>query len=431
MRSFVLALLTAATAVAVVPAGAAAQQPPLDLPVVSIDAPERIVDEPKTPATIGVYDRDRRQHYAGPGGIELRGQSSQNLPKKSYSIELRTPSGANENVSLLGMPADDDWVLTANYEDLSLLRSVIVYSTTRWLGRYAARTQFVEVILNGRYDGVYVLAESLKLHESRVAVDDSRITGGYLLEMTSKGRAEGEQFFTTPVQDQAVVYDDPNREDLSYGRAAWIRRYVSRFERSLYSDQFMDRRHGYRRYLDMSAAVDYVLLNELFRNTDTFTYSTYMHKGVGEKLVLGPVWDFDQGIGRYYPEPAFNSREGWQYTIRFRQQIPGAGSPWAGRLYTDPAFRARMYRHWRQLRRQGLEQHIMEAIDSGTRQLEGGPAERNLERWPPSDIPEDERVPDPRTGVAPANLAQAVDYLKWWLQGRIAWMDQSLGQFKP
>jgi CotH kinase protein len=283
--------------------------------------------------------------------------------------------------------------------------------------------------LNDSYHGVYVLGEQLKLHESRVAVDDSRISGGYLLEMTSQGRAQAERFFTTPVQQQAVVYDDPNK--LSFGRAAWIRRYVSRFERTLYSNQFMDRRLGYRRYLDMGAAVDYLLFNELFRNTDTFTYSTYMHKSVGGKLVLGPVWDFDQAIGRYYPEPAFNSREGWQYTIRFRQAVPGQGSPWAGRLYADPAFRARMVRHWIELRRQGLERHIMEAIDAGTLQLAGGPRERNHSRWPPSEIPENERVVDPRTGVAPADQAQAVDYLKWWLQGRIAWIDQNVNTLQP
>ena len=340
MRRFLVAVLTGVIAVVALPAAAAAQQPPLDLPVVSIDAPEAIVDEPKRTATMSVYDRDRRAHYAGQIGIERRGQSSQSLPKKSYSIETRTESGENRNVSLLGMPADDDWVLIANYEDLSLLRSFVVYSTTNWLGRYAARTALVEVVLNGRYNGVYLLAEQLKLHDSRVAVDDSRISGGYLLEMTSKGRAEGEGYFTTPVQRQAVVYDDPKRDDLSYGRAAWIRRYVRRFERRLYGEEFMDRKRGYRPYLDVGAAVDYLLLNELFRNTDTFLFSTYMHKGVGGKLVLGPVWDFDQAAGRYYPEPAFNSREGWQYTIRFRQQVPGQGQPWAGRLYADPAFRS-------------------------------------------------------------------------------------------
>jgi len=430
-RRLGFALLTAATAVGALPAAAAAQSGRLDLPVVAIDAPEGIVDEPKRTGTMRVFDRRYREVDSGRIGIEVRGQSSQNHPKKSYSIETRSRSGENRNVSLLGMPKDDDWVLIGNYEDLSLLRNFIVYSTARWLGRYAPRTRLVEVGVNGSYEGVYLLAEQLKVHESRVAVDDSDISGGYLLEMTSKSRTEGEQFFTTPVEEQPVIYADPNRDDLSHRRAAWIRRYVNRFERRLYGKRFRHRRRGYRRQLNVGAAVDYLLLNELFRNTDTFTYSTYMHKSVGEKLVLGPLWDFDQAIGRYYPEPDFNRREGWQYTTRFRQEKPGRGSPWAGRLYADPAFRRRMARRWRSLRRQRLKSHIMRTIDRGTRQLEGGPRERNASRWPPSKIPDDKRVADPRTGAPPADHAQAVDYLKWWLRGRISWIDGNIDSLRP
>ena len=139
-----------------------------------------------------VYDTARREDYNGLIGIELRGfTSQQSAPKKPYSIETRKESGDNRNVSLLGMPADDDWVLIASYEDESLLRNFVAYSTARWLGRYAARTRLVEVVLNGSYEGVYLLAEDLKVHEDRVAVDDSDISGGYLLEMISTRRTAG------------------------------------------------------------------------------------------------------------------------------------------------------------------------------------------------------------------------------------------------
>jgi len=159
MRSLALALLTA-TAVAALPAGAAAQGGPLaaaaqngqlDLPVVGIDAPEGIVDDPKRRATMRVFDRDGSEEYNGRIGIELRGfTSQQDDPKKSYAVETRKESGENRNVSLLGMPADDDWVLIAGYRDESLLRNFVAYSAARWLGRYAARAHLVEIAVNGR-----------------------------------------------------------------------------------------------------------------------------------------------------------------------------------------------------------------------------------------------------------------------------------------
>jgi CotH protein len=415
------ALSTAVIAVTGLSAGAAAQSQRLDLPVVLIDSPEEIVDNPKRAATMRVFDRDRQEHYNGPIGIELRGFSSQRFfPKKSYSVEVRNASGEGRDVPLLGMPADHDWALIANYIDESLLRNFVVYSTARWAGRYAARTRLVEVMVNDDYEGVYLLVEDLKLDKHRVAVDDSDVSGGYLLEMVGMQRIndtpQSEEFFATPVQDQGVVYEDPDRDDLSSARATWIRRYVNRFERRLYGKRFRSRRRGYQRYLEVDAAVDYVLLNEVFRNADTFRWSTYMHKSVGEQLVLGPLWDFDHAVGN----DTDNATTGWQY----------AASPWAGRLYADPAFRQRLTTRWSDLRKDGLRRHIMRTIDRGAGQLARGPQERNFSRWPIFGT--DQAKPDdPRTGEPPANHAEAVDYLKWWLRQRIDWIDGHVNSLRP
>ena len=411
MRSLGLALLTA-TAIAALPAGAAAQSGAPKVPIVAIDAPQGIVDEPKRDGTMRVYDSERREHYNGPIGIELRGFTSQEAPKKSYAVETRTDSGDNRNVSLLGMPADDDWVLIASYTDESHLRNFLAYSTARWLGRYAARSRLVEVFLNGEYEGIYLLAEDLKLHEDRVDVDDSDISGGYLVEMTSMGRTAGERFFTTPVTNQPFFYKDPKPQEISDERAAWISDYIGQFERTLYGDQFTDPQLGYQTGLDVSAAVDYLLLNELFRNADTFRNSAYMYKSTGGKLVLGPLWDFDHAIGNDGPED--NLTTGWEYIA----------SPWAERFYADPYFRSRMALHWNAMQRQGLTSHLMQTIDAGSALLAEA-AERDEERWP---VFSTNRAfpPDPRTGQRPANYAQAVDYLKWWLTQRIQWMDANL-----
>ena len=300
------------------------------------------------------------------------------------------------------------------------MRNFVAYSAARWLGRYAPRTRLVEVIVNDSYEGVYLLAEKLKIHERRVAVDDSDLAGGYLLKMVSTDRAPGEAFFTTPVARQPVVYKDPSRHQISYGRAFWIRDYVSRFERRLYGRRFKHPRRGYRRYLDVDAAVDFVLLNELFRNVDTFRYSTYMCKGVGEKLVLGPLWDFDHALGNYESkrtpdsEGESNLVTGWQY----------GASAWVGRLYADPAFRTQMAERWRELRDEGLIRHLTRTIDRRAGELAGA-AQRNFSRWPVFGT--DAAYPnDPRTGAPPANYAQAVDYLKWWLVERARWIDRSI-----
>jgi hypothetical protein len=138
-----------------------------------------------------------------------------------------------------------------------------------------------------------------------------------------------------------------------------------------------------------------------------------MYKGVGEKLVLGPLWDFDHAIGND-GTPVDNATAGWEY----------AESAWTERFYADPRFRSKMARHWQAMRDQGIERHLMETIDSGAAQLAGA-ADRNFSRWRIFGTPR-AKPDDPRTGAPPANHAQAVDYLKWWLRERIKWMDGSI-----
>ena len=85
------------------------------------------------------------------------GSSSQSFPKKSYGFETRTNSGnVDLDVSLFGMSREHDWVLSANYTDKSFCRNVLTYQLSREMGHYAARTKYVDVVLNGTHMGIYV-----------------------------------------------------------------------------------------------------------------------------------------------------------------------------------------------------------------------------------------------------------------------------------
>src|SRR5918997_5003026 len=209
MRSLVAATLTLLALAA--PAAEAAE-----LPVLRIDGPAAIPNEPKVRAQLAMPG------YNGRIGIERRGQSSQMFPKKSYAVELA------RDAELLGMPEDDDWVLYAPYNDKTLMRNVVAYETARAIGRYAARTRFVELRLNGRYHGVHVLMERLELGEDRVA-------GEALLELTFPFQARSKDpSFRTPVKRRPIVWEDPERGDLSAREARRLASKVRAAERALY-----------------------------------------------------------------------------------------------------------------------------------------------------------------------------------------------------
>jgi hypothetical protein len=357
-----------------------------ELPLLRIGSAQAIPNEPKVRAHL------RMPGYSGRIGIETRGQSSQAFPKRSYAVELE------RDASLLGMPADDDWVLYAGYNDKTLMRNVVAYATARSIGGYAARTRFVELRLNGRYRGVYVLMERLELGAERVA-------GEALYEFTFPFQARSKDpSFRTPVLRRPIVWEDPERSDLTARRARALARPVKALERALYGPG------SWRRWLDAASAVDFVLLNELFKNEDGFHASTYMALGADGRLRLGPIWDFDISIGNSDYGPS-RRLAGWMLSRR----------DWAERLYRDRSFRGAMARRWRELRAGGLRGRILATVESSRLELRGA-AGRNFRRWQVLD----RRIwPNP---VARGSFRAEVRFLRSWLVRRITWLDSRLGK---
>jgi archaellum component FlaF (FlaF/FlaG flagellin family) len=172
-----------------------------NLPIITINTNgQEIPDDPKITADMGIIFNgegvrnnmtDPLNHYNGKIGIEIRGQSSQMFPMKSYSVELRTATGSSQDKSLFGMPKEADWVLYAPYTDKTLMRNFLAYTLSNELGRWAAHCRFVEVVINGDYKGIYVFMERIKRGSGRVNItkmattdiSDDGVTGGYIFSL--------------------------------------------------------------------------------------------------------------------------------------------------------------------------------------------------------------------------------------------------------
>jgi hypothetical protein len=417
LAALAVAALSAALATAPTASGAVALS--TRLPIVVIDADGPIVDEPKVGARMRVIHdgrgrvnrpTDRPRAYDGRIGIEVRGQSSQRFPKKQFGLETVRADGDNRNVSLLGLPEENDWILYAAYNDGSLMRNVVAYRAARRLGRYASRTRFVELILNGRYWGVYVLMEALKLDGDRVT---SPVEGsdGFLLEYTHPSKLDpGDRFFRTPVTRTPIIWDDPEPGDMPRARARAIARQVGAFERALYSKGYRHPTQGYRPHLDLGAAVDYALMYELFRNHDAFAASTFIHEGEGGRLAMGPLWDFDLSMGN---PPGVLPARGCSLCNR----------RWVGRWYDDAVFRRAMVRRWTELRRRGFLRRLQADIAREGRALASAQV-RNLRRWPVLGF----------TPVSPSASDAALEAayraetarLRSWIRIRARWLTANL-----
>ena len=197
--------------------------------------------------------------YDGHIGIEVRGATSQTFPKKQYALETREADGSNRNVPLLGLPRENDWILHAPYTDKTLVRNAVAYRLARSMGRYASRTRFCEVVLNGEYQGVYLLLEKIKRDDARVDIARLRpdetsgddLTGGYIVKVD---KAAGGQYggwfspFPPPYPHGRQIrweFHDPSPREIVPEQAAYVQASITALERALAGDDYADPERGF------------------------------------------------------------------------------------------------------------------------------------------------------------------------------------------
>ncbi len=417
-----------------------------NLPIVVLNTNNiEIPDEPKIHATMGIIFNgdgninsisDPFNEFYGEIGIERRGSSSNGFPMKSYGLETWGPDSTNYNASIFDFPSDNDWILYAPYTDKSLIRNVLTYHVGNEMGNYSPRTKLCEVILNNEYIGVYVFMERIKINPGRVNIDpilprdtlENELTGGYIVKI-DKTTAGGVVAWTSPhpassPSTNSISYQlhDPEITEIQPAQLAYIQDYITAWEDTLAGANFTDPINGFRKFIDVQSFIDFMLVNELTKNVDGYRISTFLHKqrySEGGKLVAGPLWDFNLGLGNANYCYGGDTT-GWE--IDFNNYCAGGlDNPfWWKRMLEDSAYADQVNCRWFSLRNGVLsDEYLMNYIDSLASVLEV-PASRNYNKWPILG-----------TYVWPNNFIgqtyqEEIDYMKTWILGRLTWMDTNM-----
>lgn len=419
-----------------------------DLPIVKIQTGgQTIPNDPKIDALMTIIDNGPGQrnfvdqndvYYSGPVGIELRGNSSQGMPKKSYNFEFRDDEGEDKDVEIMNLPAGSDFALAANFSDKTLMRNALAYETFRQMGHYAARTRFCELILDNTYQGIYILTEEIRrdnerLDIARLRAEDTTgvdLTGGYIVRIDWNRTPGWNSQFSQPNSPNIYTYfqhEYPRWDALHPAQQNYIRSYLDSFEVVLHGSQFQSPETGWRNFGEEKTFLDYLILNELSKNVDGYRLSTYFHKDRddrGGKLQMGPPWDYD--LAWYNADYCDNfNTAGWAFDINYVCQ--DAGVPfWWERLMDDTLFRQNLACRWQDLRASTLSNsHFFSVIDSMAGVLDEA-QERNFRFWPILG-----KYVWPNPGPLPDTYAGEVEKMKTWISQRFQWLDFSFGQGLP
>ncbi len=422
------------------------------LPILKVNTNgNTIVNEPKILADLQLIDNgfgklnkitDKPNVYLGKTGIEFRGSTSQTFfPKKPYGFELWVDSTqVSRKVALLGMPSESDWVLNTSYNDKTFMRDVLAYDLANRMGRYATRTRYCEMVINGSYEGIYILMEKIKKDKNRVDISTLKttdntgddVTGGYILKI-DKTEGTKSRLWNTELTVNSKKYiipiqiEYPKLADITEQQYTYIKNYVTEFETSLKANDFLSPTAKWRSMSDIDSFVDYFLLTEMTKNVDGYRLSTYFYKekdSKGGKLKMGPAWDYNLSFGNADYAEGYKT-SGFQYKEN-DLLIPANDTYflapfWWERLVTDSTFAKKVATRWKVMKTSVFSPDRIDKWIDSTATILQPITVRNFSRW--QGVLGKKVWPNYYVGNT---YQEEVNWMKSWIRQRVAWLD---GQF--
>ena len=409
----------------------------LPIVVIETDGGVNIPDEPKVLGTMKIIwhqdgsrnyltdiDNPEFLNYDGRIGIERRGSTSQELfNKKPYAFETREDDNVtNNNVSLLGLPAENDWILNSLAFDQTGMRDVLSYELSNRLGQYASRSVYCEVIINGDYKGLYVLMEKIKPDKERVNIEKMdqtcnnfpEVTGGYI---TKADKANGDPIAWTMQSygsgwwggaSADFIHHYPNPSDITSAQNNYIHSVFTDLEREAGRHNTVIS-SGIPSIIDIPSFIDFMMIAEFASNVDVYTFSTFFHKDRMGKLRAGPVWDYNLAYGY----DVFGNRS--KYDVWQFNNQDNNGPKFFKDLFDTDLFRCYFAKRWFELTEPGQPLNydfVCSRIDEIDEEISEAVA-RDNQRWNQMN-----------------QHAQYVNNMKTWIQQRINWLNNNIGSYQ-
>ena len=434
-----------------------------NLPIIKIDTKgTSITNERKSDAWMEIIDNNGKSRnsidddaaFSGRIGIKLRGNSSVSFDQKRYTIETRDDEGNDMDVSLLGLPAESDWVLLAPYNDISMIRDILAFSLWNDMGHWGPHTRLCELTVNNSYRGVYILTETIKRSPSRLDIAKLRktdntgteLTGGYILRIDAYDRDD--KVFRSAVRgvgtgmstrDVFWTCYSPDKEKITQEQYDYIHGYIDETEKAIQLSG-TDDSDEYSKYINTESFVDYFIHTEVTQNADGLKRSAYFHKkkqnadGSGGKLNAGPVWDYNLAFGNC---SFCNADEitAWVYDGCETNPTPAMWKT----LSRNTSFMNKVRKRYSELRKTVLSTERLNSFIDGYAQTLSEAQERHFAQF--SDLLKTQSAQSGGHGISwmipggnglawfsaytVSSYQEEIDILKNWLSERLAFLDRN------
>lgn len=286
------------------------------LPLVTVTTPAKTEITSKEDwledATISISGAENENWNFEPVKTSIRGRGNTTWyqPKKPYALKL------DKKQKIMGMQKHKRWVLIANYLDNSFIRNSMAFYLSDLFGLdYTVKGEFVDLILNGEYKGLYWLGEAIKVDENRINIDDGNNNMAdsedkdYLLEMDvyydepARFKSSIKKLPYMIKNDDYIIDDNKELTSGGHARIGRLMTKINNLENLLYPDfeegintnDCSAPDEDYADIIDIDSWAKFYLVNELMDNGELrhpkSCYFTY--ESSTDTFKAGPVWDFD------------------------------------------------------------------------------------------------------------------------------------------
>lgn len=279
--------------------------------------------------------------------VRGRGNSTWAQPKKPLRIKF------DKKISMFGSIYEQkNWVLLADYLDITHSKNYFAYNLAQNLVDehegmlFAPIGKNVNVYFNDVYQGIFLFADhkDYRRMDLEIEVDETMDEFPFYLEMDEYAQVlEDENKISQIIggieRHFDIKYPSPkdrleSNPSLQYN---YIKEYLNNTEESIRT------RKNYDEYIDVKSFIDFYLINQLMENHEISAKSVHMTKRNGEKLRLGPVWDFDWSVGgpifsfeNHDPNLPVTSSDYWS----------GDSTTWWASLIKDEKFQSQVKERW-------------------------------------------------------------------------------------
>lgn len=343
------------------------------------------------------------------GRVRGRGNSTwKDYPKKPYKIQF------DESWGLFGLPKSRNWILLAEYCDKSLLRTAFMCEIAKAIEmEYVIKYQHVELVIDGKYMGTYLLTEQVERAYNKVNIPYE----GFIIE-NDNYYAEEPLYVTTDrcSLNYTFKHPDPNEDDIIRGddNYRFISNYLNTLEEEI--QKIPEDCESYKQHVDVESFAKWFVVAEVTQNWDPNFY--YVLPKRNGKLKMVPFWDAEWTFGLalagyptsgwcYYPEKPRVDVAVWSDMKYFRY------------LLQDPSFVEEVLRQWTKLVDKDKRQDIVTRV-TAEREYISNAQKNNFKRWQILDKYISAGL------VALGSWEAEADYVFSFFDQRVEWMDSWL-----